>query len=73
MCTHYWVIDSRNQGVCKLCGGIKDFQAALYKATKTNDKLTLFKKRIIEQFSVTGEYYLQGHIDKGNSCGVEYG
>jgi len=28
---HYWEIDSRDKGVCKLCGAIKDFRPLIDK------------------------------------------
>jgi len=67
MCSHHWMISSSNQGVCKLCGDVRDFQSALYKSKGYNDKLTPFGKRIIMtmRLNVANDYYLQGHLDKG--------
>lgn len=62
MCKHHWLVDSRNQGICKLCGKEKDFQAALSNSMRTNDKVIPFERRIIERFSVANDYYLQGHL-----------
>ena len=62
MCKHYWLIDGRNQGVCKLCSKTKDFQTALSKATRANDRISPFEKRIINNFSVARDYYWPGHI-----------
>ena len=31
MCTHIWITDSRDQGVCKLCRETKDFRELLFK------------------------------------------
>lgn len=63
MCTHHWIIDSKDSGICKLCGQEKDFELALHKAMGTTDKLTPFERRIIMRFNV-GDYYLQGHLDE---------
>lgn len=30
-CKHHWILDKDNQGVCKLCGAIKDFRTLLIK------------------------------------------
>ena len=30
-CQHYWKIDSKNKGICKKCGEVKDYQPGLDK------------------------------------------
>ena len=30
MCTHIWIVDSAEQGVCKLCSKKKDFKELLF-------------------------------------------
>lgn len=34
MCVHYWVIDSSDKGVCKVCGEEKDFSPPPIKLVK---------------------------------------
>lgn len=33
-CTHYWVIDSSNVGVCRYCGEVRDFNRLLGRESK---------------------------------------
>ena len=33
MCVHYWIIDRYNKGICKRCGGEKDFSPPPIKMT----------------------------------------
>ncbi len=52
MCTHHWIIDSLDFGVCKLCKEKRDF-------SMPRDKLSDKAKRIIQGMGGV-DYYTQG-------------
>ena len=54
MCVHYWVIDSLNNGICKRCGGVKDFSSPPIKMTKQ-------EKREIK-YPFNHDFYMQGRV-----------
>lgn len=53
MCVHYWMVDSSNKGICKLCRFVKDFSQPMPKIHKR-------EKSMIE--SMDFDYYMRSGI-----------
>jgi len=61
MCIHYWIIDKRNQGQCKLCGKHKNFQLENKRVFKYADGN--FRSDITGEYIFgKAEYYMHGSI-----------
>ena len=54
MCVHYWMLDSSDKGICKLCGKQKGF-------SPRPERLTKQEKREIE-YPFNRDFYLQGNV-----------
>ena len=60
---HFWIIDSQNKGVCKYCSEKHDFTPDNKRAFPKDYSIGYSANcKMIRDFHITGEYYMQGRI-----------
>ena len=69
MCTHHWIIDSKNQGACKKCGQTHDFKPDIDKVFKYTKPNTLYASEgyHLDFLDLSRDYYMQGSIEHKTS------
>ena len=73
MCNHHWVIDSGNNGECKICGVSRNFRGDNKRAFP-EDYETGFSggNEMRKEFKAKGEYYMQGSMESQKCRKIDY-